>query len=115
MGSFTAFAMSGLFPNAGQDVYLIIPPFFKSVSYLNSLTNKTATVKSKNFDASYKDIFIQNATMNGKPWTKNWVGHEFFSQGWTLELVLGPTESEWGTKVANLPPSLGARTGAMMI
>jgi len=63
----------------------------------------------------YKNIYIQNATLNGEPYNKNWIGHEFFTQGWTLELTLGDTESEWGTKEEDLPPSLSSTIGASMI
>ncbi|KAF9883985.1 hypothetical protein FE257_002426 [Aspergillus nanangensis] len=31
MGAFAVFAMLGLFPNPGQDVYLITPPFFEEI------------------------------------------------------------------------------------
>ena len=107
-GSFIAFAMSGLFPVAGQNVYLIIPPFFESVSYTSPLTGKTATIKNINFDPEYKNIYIQSAKLNGKRYTKNWVGHELFLEGMTLELTLGSIESDWGTKDADLPPSTSA-------
>jgi putative alpha-1,2-mannosidase len=63
----------------------------------------------------YKNIYIQNATLNGEPYSKNWIGHEFFTQGWTLELTLGDTESEWGTKEDDLPPSLSSTTGASRV
>lgn len=33
-------------------------------------------------------------------------GHEFFTEGQTLELVLGDTESDWGTNEEDLPPSM---------
>ena len=107
-GSFIAFAMSGLFPVAGQNVYLIIPPFFESVSYTSPLTGKTATIRNINFDAEYTNIYIQNATLNGEPYTKNWIGHELFLEGMTLELTLGDKESDWGTKEEDLPPSTSA-------
>lgn len=97
--------MSGLFPVAGQNVYLIIPPFFESVSYTNAITGKTATIKNINFDAQYKNIYVQSATLDGEPYTKNWIGHELFLEGKTLELTLGPKESDWGTKQGDLPPS----------
>lgn len=71
----------------------------------------TATIRNLNFDKEYKNIYIHKATLNGKPYNKNWIGHEFFTQGWTLELTLGPTESDWGTKEEDLPPSLS--TGNM--
>ncbi|OQD79762.1 hypothetical protein PENANT_c044G02851 [Penicillium antarcticum] len=106
MGSFVVLSMLGLWPVAGQDVYLITPPYFKQVSVRNPVTNKTATIRSINFDPSYKSIYIQSAKWNDKPWTKNWITHDFFADGGVLELELGPNESEWGTHIEDLPPSL---------
>ncbi|MCJ1439692.1 MAG: hypothetical protein MMC23_000173 [Stictis urceolatum] len=108
MGSFTAFVMSGLFPNAGQDVYLIAPPFFEEVSYTSPQSNKTATIRNKNFDPGYGNIYVQSATLDGKPYTKSWIGHSFFLEGGTLELTLGANESSWGTREEDLPPSTKA-------
>lgn len=105
MAAFIALTMSGLFPVAGQDVYLITPPFFPSISYRSRLTNKTATIVNKNFDPTYKGIYIQSATLNGKNYTRSWIGHSFFLEGGTLELTLGAKESAWGTHSADLPPS----------
>jgi putative alpha-1,2-mannosidase len=111
MGSFVAFSMIGLFPNPGQNVYLITPPYFESVSITSPLTNKTATIKNVNFDPSYKNIYIQSATLDGKPYTKNWIDHSFFTEGKELVLTLGSSESSWGTAVVDLPPSLGTYEG----
>lgn len=105
MGGFLFFSAMGLFPVAGQNVYLIIPPFFEEVSIRSPQTGKKATVRNTNFDPSYKNLYIQSATVNGKPWTKSWIGHEFFTEGWTLELTLGEEESDWGTKEEDRPPS----------
>ncbi|KAL2794889.1 glycosyl hydrolase family 92-domain-containing protein [Aspergillus keveii] len=106
MGSFAVLSMIGLYPVHGQDIYLIIAPFFKEVSIRNSVTGKVATIRNVNFDPSYKDIYIQSATRDGKPWTKNWIGHDFFVDGGVLELELGAAESDWGTSIDDLPPSL---------
>ncbi|KAJ6162644.1 hypothetical protein N7497_002623 [Penicillium chrysogenum] len=106
MGSFVVLNMMGLWPVPGQDVYLITPPYFKEVSIRNALTGKVATIRNVNFDPSYESIYIQSAKWNDKPWTKNWITHEFFADGGVLELVLGPKESEWGTHIQDLPPSL---------
>lgn len=111
MASFTLFNMLGLFPNPGQNVYLITPPFFPSVSITNKLTNATATIRTVNFDAQYKNIYIQSATLDGKEYTKNWIGHEFFTHGGTLELVLGSEESQWGTSKESRPPSMSDGEG----
>ncbi|KAJ8110418.1 hypothetical protein OPT61_g6734 [Boeremia exigua] len=107
MGSFQALVMMGLFPNAGQDVYLILPPFFEEVCVKSQQTGNTATIRNVNFDAAYKNIYIQSATLNGVAYTKNWITHSFFLEGGVLELTLGPEESAWGTKPEDLPPSLG--------
>ena len=107
MGSFLAMSMSGLYPNAGQNVYFITPPFFESVSFTSPLTNKTATIRNINFDPNFANVFVQSATYNGQNYTKNWIGHEFFLEGGTLELVLGASESAWGTGEGDVPPSTG--------
>ncbi|OJI97451.1 hypothetical protein ASPVEDRAFT_49456 [Aspergillus versicolor CBS 583.65] len=106
MGAFVAMAMMGLFPNPGQNLYLITAPFFESVNITSPLTGRTATVKTVNFDPTYQNIYIQSATLDGKPYSKNWVGHEFFTQGSELVLVLGRNESDWGTGSDDVPPSL---------
>ncbi|KAI1765657.1 glycoside hydrolase family 92 protein [Hypoxylon sp. FL1150] len=107
MGGFVVFGMMGLFPVAGQDVYLISAPFFQEINITSPLTGKTAQIKTTGFDASYEDIYIQNVTVNGQPWTKSWIGHAFFNDGWTIELALGNQESDWGTKLEDRPPSWG--------
>ncbi|KAK3294520.1 glycoside hydrolase family 92 protein [Chaetomium fimeti] len=111
MGSFVAFAMMGLFPNPGQDVYLITPPFFEHVNITHPLTGRTATVRNVNFDPAYEAVYIQSATLDGEAYTRNWVDHSFFTEGKELVLTLGRNESAWGTRVEDLPPSLGEYEG----
>ncbi|KAK7746243.1 hypothetical protein SLS53_002201 [Cytospora paraplurivora] len=107
MGSFVALSMMGLWPVSGQNVYLITPPFFKEVNVTNSLTGSTATIRNVNFDGdSYRNIYIQNATLNGQPYAKNWITHSFYRDGGVLELILGARESSWGTRNEDLPPSV---------
>lgn len=106
MGAFVAFAMLGLFPNPGQDVYLITPPYFESVNITSPVTGKTATITNVGFDASYQDIYIQRAELDGLEYTRNWIDHSFFTEGKTLTLYLGKNESSWGTRREDLPPSL---------
>jgi putative alpha-1,2-mannosidase len=106
MGSFAALTMMGLFPNPGQDVYFIMPPFFEEVSITNGDTGKTATIRNINFDAGYENIFIQSAVLNNRTYTRNWLSHSFFLEGGVLELTLGKNESAWGTRKEDLPPSL---------
>lgn len=114
MGSFVALTMAGIFPNPGQDVYFITPPFFEEVSVNNRMTGKKATIRNINFDPSYQNIYIQSATLNGKPYTKNWLQHSFFFEGGVLELTLGRNESSWGTNEEDLPPSLSTGYGGTL-
>jgi putative alpha-1,2-mannosidase len=111
MGSFAALSMMGIFPNAGQNVYFITPPFFKSVSITSKVTGKKATIKNINFDAGFENIYIQSARLDGRNWTRNWIDHDFFLRGGVLELTLGPKEGLWGTGANDLPPSLS--TGSL--
>ncbi|KAI1082159.1 glycoside hydrolase family 92 protein [Whalleya microplaca] len=111
MGSFVAFSMMGLFPNPGQDVYLITPPFFESINITSPYTGKTATIRNVNFDPTYDAIYIQSATLNGEQYTRNWIDHSFFTEGKELVLTLGKNESSWGTAVKDLPPSVGEYLG----
>lgn len=115
MGSFVAMSMMGLFPNPGQSVYLITVPFFKSVSIKSPLTGKTATVQVTNWDkfnslnntaGSGGTGFIQSASLNGKPYTRSWLDHDFFTEGKELVLTLSGQESNWGTASEDRPPSL---------
>ena len=104
MGAFVIFSMLGVYPNPGQSVYLIVPPFFLEVSITNPQTHKRATIRNVNFAPD--NIYIQSAKLNGKPYTKNWISHAFFASGGLLELTLGKHESDWGTHEDDVPPSL---------
>ena len=106
MGSFTALTMMGIYPMSGQNVYLIVPPFFPEVNITNPQTGKMATIRNNNFDPDYQNKYIQSATLDGKPYTKSWLTHEFFVEGGVLELELGSNQSTaWGTAEEDLPPS----------
>ncbi|KAI8950335.1 alpha-1,2-mannosidase-like protein [Xylaria longipes] len=110
MGAFSAFAFMGFFPVAGQNVYLLTPPLFREVSIRTPDGKGWATLRNANFDSEYTNMYIQSAKLNGKPYTRNWITHDFFVNGGVLEFVLGPTESEWGTQKEDLPPSLSTGT-----
>ncbi|KAK8157275.1 glycoside hydrolase family 92 protein [Phyllosticta citrichinensis] len=111
MGSFSTFSMLGFFPVAGQDVYLIIPPFFPEINVTSPVTGKVATVRNIGFDPSYRARYVQRARLDGQNYTRNWIGHRFFLEGGLLELELGERESDWGTRPEGLPPS--ASTSAL--
>jgi putative alpha-1,2-mannosidase len=106
MASFSAFCMMGLFPNPGQNIYFISAPFFASISITSPITGKTATIKTSNFDSGYRNIYVQNATLDGVPYTKNWIDHSFFTEGKTLVLTVAGQEGNWGTRAEDAPPGI---------
>ncbi|EFQ33564.1 glycosyl hydrolase family 92 [Colletotrichum graminicola M1.001] len=109
MGAFSALAMMGFFPVAGQDVYLLIPPFFPEVRLKTRGARLAVIRKVAVNDRELADgIYIQSATLDGKPYTKNWISHEFFYRGGTLELTVGSKEGDWGTREEDVPPSYPA-------
>jgi predicted alpha-1,2-mannosidase len=104
MGAFSALAYMGFFPVAGQDVYLVTPPFFPEVK-VRARNGRWAVIRVKNFDPTYERKYIQSARLNGRTYTRSWITHEFFMKGGVLELVVGREESSWGTAEGDLPPS----------
>ncbi|ROV89359.1 hypothetical protein VPNG_10130 [Cytospora leucostoma] len=104
MGAFSGLAMMGFFPVAGQDVYLLTPPFFREVK-IRARNGQWAVIRVLNFDPTYGAKYIHSATLNGKSWTRSWITHDFFMTGGVLEYVVGVRESTWGTAEEDLPPS----------
>lgn len=103
MSSWYAFQSMGLYPNAGQDVYLIGTPSF-SESQIDLGNGKTFTVRATNFSPDGTNRYVQSATLNGKPLDTAWFRHGQIDKGGTLDLVMGPSPSRWGT--TSSPPSL---------
>ena len=80
-------------------------PFFDKVTiHLDNryYSGKTFQIITKG--NSTDNMYIQNASLNGKKWNKCWFYHEDFIKGGTLELKLGAKPNKkWG--VEELPPS----------
>jgi predicted alpha-1,2-mannosidase len=105
MSGWYAMHAMGFYPNAGQDVYLISTPLFKTV-HISLAHQKVFTVKAINL--SNANIYIQSAKLNGKLLDKAWFRHADIINGGTLELMMGNKPSSWGSK--NPPPSLSDNT-----
>ncbi|KAA1467435.1 alpha-1,2-mannosidase, putative subfamily [Dentipellis sp. KUC8613] len=106
MGAFVVWGSVGLFPVAGQAVYLLSTPLFAEVAFRNAVTRTTARITTVHFDGAKRNRYVQSAKLDGKPYTKNWISHDIFTKGGTLELTLGPRPSSWGTNQEDLPPSV---------
>ncbi|KAJ7762937.1 alpha-1,2-mannosidase, putative subfamily [Mycena metata] len=116
MGAYVVWSHFGFFPVAGQDTYLLNRPYFPKITFRNEVTGAVATVIAHNLNAENK--YIQSARLNGDEYTKNWISHRLFSEGGTLELIMGARkDSAWGTREEDLPPSLstgGFEVGAAL-
>ncbi|KAB5542884.1 glycosyl hydrolase [Coniochaeta sp. 2T2.1] len=105
MGAFSAFVYMGFFPVAGQDVYLVTPPFFPEVK-VRARNGAWAVIRVSNFDPTYARKYVRSATLNGRAYKRSWITHEFFMKGGVLELTVGEKEDpSWGTGEGDLPPS----------
>ena len=101
MSAWYVFAALGFFPNAGQDLYLLNGPLFAKAT-LRMENGKAVVIEGVN--ASPENVYVQSATLNGKPLERAWLRHGEIRDGAALRFVMGPTASAWGTK--SLPPSL---------
>ena len=101
MTSWFAWASMGLYPNAGQPYYYIASPVFTQVK-IAVAPSHTFTIEAP--EASAANRYIQSARLNGHPLQRAWLKHSELIAGGTLELVLGPTPSEWGR--SERPPSV---------
>ena len=80
--------------------YIIGSPLFNSAT-LDVGNGKTFTVKA--VGNSDENMYVQSATLNGKPYTKSYIDYRDIVAGGTLELVMGPQPSKWGTAKKNRP------------
>lgn len=104
MSSWYVWSALGLFPVAGQDVYLIgTPTFARSTIRLGGSSNaKTFTIRAENLSPENK--YVQSATLNGRPLGQCWFRHVDLISGGELLLRMGPKPSTWATD-APPPPS----------
>jgi predicted alpha-1,2-mannosidase len=100
MSSWYAFGVMGIFPNAGQDVYLIGSPAIPEVT-LHLANGKTFTIEAKNVSAVNK--YVVAATLNGAPFDRAWFRHGDILRGGRLVLRMADKPGSWPTGEA--PPS----------
>ncbi len=106
MTSWYVWSSIGLFPNAGQDYYYIGSPVFKRTR-IRLGADREFVIESSN--ASEQNLYVQSATLNGKPLSRAFIYHSELVAGGKLVLQLGPKPSGWGAK--ERPYSVEAATG----
>ncbi len=56
---------------------------------------------------SARNIYIQSATLNGKPWNRPWFSHRDIAKGGRLVFEMGPSANKsWGSAPDAAPPSM---------
>jgi predicted alpha-1,2-mannosidase len=103
MSSWLIFSTLGIFPVAGQDIYLISTPSIPDAT-LSLGNGKKLRILAKNLDANGLNRYVQSATLNGTDLPNTWFRHAQIEAGATLVLTMGSAPSNWGK--ATPPPSM---------
>ncbi len=106
MSAWLVFSMVGFYPVCPGMPYYVIgsPSFDESVITLED--GKQFIIKAPG--ASEGNIYIQSATLNGRPYDKSYLLHQDIMKGGELSFVMGKTPNkEWASANQSLPPSLG--------
>ena len=107
LSSWYVWASLGLFPVAGQNLFLIGPPSFAE-SRIRVLGGDAVTIETRGFVEPRRDgpaQYVQSVEFNGAPLTRPWLRGNEVHHGGSLCIELGPEPSDWGT--LERPPSTG--------
>ena len=96
MSSWLAFHMMGLYPNAGQDYYLINTPLLHTTT-LHLEGGHDFRIVAEGL--SEKNRYIQSVTLNGQDYPYSTLRHKDLTKGGTLVLKMGKKPSEWGKEM----------------
>lgn len=96
MSSWLAFHMIGLYPNAGQDYYLIHTPLLTSTTF-HLEGGKEFKVVAEGL--SDKNCYIQGVTLNGKDYPYSVLRHKDIMAGGELVLKMGKKPGNWGKEL----------------
>src|SRR6202012_2113415 len=85
MSSWYAFGQIGIFPNAGQDVYLIGSPAYPQTT-LHLAGGRDFVIEARNLSPG--NIYVTAATLNGQPIDRAWLRHGEIALGGRLVLTM---------------------------
>lgn len=108
MAAWYVFSALGFYPlNPVSGTFAIGSPMIsKAVIHLDQKTyhGRTFTVLADHNGAD--NVYIQSATLNGKPLNRPWITRDEVISGGTLRFVMGPKPNpDWGSAPANRPPA----------
>jgi len=95
MSAWYLFTALGFYPvNPASGDYMIGSPLFTKMT-LRLANGKQLTVSAENNSA--KNVYIQSATLNGKPLAIPVIRYDDILAGASLRLVMGPAPSKWAS------------------
>jgi predicted alpha-1,2-mannosidase len=90
--------------NPARPEYIIGSPVFDQAT-LHLGGGKDFVIVAKN--NSEKNVYIQSATLNGRPWNKPWFSHADIAGGGRLVFKMGSAPNKtWGSAPEDAPPSM---------
>ncbi len=107
LSSWFVWASLGLFPVAGQNIFLVNAPSFSESSV--AVRGGNFVIRTRGFVepvAGGPVQYVQSVTLNGEPLERTWITGEEFHGGGELVVRLGSAPSAWGT--VEVPPSTPA-------
>lgn len=105
LSSWFVWASLGLFPVAGQNLFLISAPAWRESSI--DVGDRNLTIETSGFIEPTPDgpvQYVQSVHLDGERLDRTWLTGTELHRGGRLHLELGPTPSAWGTTVR--PPSV---------
>ena len=105
MSAWYVFSSMGFYPvNPSNGMYVFGRPLFDEVT-IALPDNKNFKVETEN--NSFKNIYIQSVTLNGKKHSKSFITHKEILKGGELKFVMGPKPNlEFGKKQEDRPKSI---------
>jgi putative alpha-1,2-mannosidase len=104
LSSWNVWASLGLFPVAGQNMFLLNAPLFAKASI--AVAGGQFTISTTNFTTPVRGgpvQYVQSMHLNGAPLERTWLTGAEVHAGGELSVDLGPHPSDWGR--SHLPPS----------
>jgi putative alpha-1,2-mannosidase len=111
LSSWYVWASLGLFPVAGQNLFLINTPAFARGALkvsdgefvIETTGHRETPIGADGIDSDQPTQYVQSATLNGKPLHTTHLSALDVHRGGRLHLQLGPEPSPWGRDIR--PPS----------
>ncbi|WP_268248021.1 glycoside hydrolase domain-containing protein [Actinoplanes lobatus] len=112
LSSWYVWASLGLFPVAGQNLFLVNAPAFARASLqveggefvIETSGHRDSPIGVDGIDRDPPPQYVQSATLNGRPLHATHLNAADVHHGGRLHLRLGPEPSTWGQRIR--PPSL---------